>query len=186
VHSLSGIESAVIRYTRMIAIIGLAGLVVLSFVIVIQVLSRWLLNTPLLGVYDFTSLATRISVASCLPLVYAERRNIGVRLVGKIHERAGRLLDGLANLVAVAVFSVTFWHLIEYIKNLIATKESTVTVNLIIAPWMCIAAGLFLLCIPIQLFCFYVDIHSVVTWKRDRNDDIKAGAEAKEERGDLL
>jgi hypothetical protein len=86
----------------------------------------------------------------------------------------------------MAVFSVTFWHLIEYIKNLIATKESTVTVNLIIAPWMCIAAGLFLLCIPIQLFCFYVDIHSVVTWKRDRNDDIKAGAEAKEERGDLL
>ena len=185
-QSLSAMELSIIRFTRVIALIGLAGLVVLSFVIVIQVLSRWLLNTPLLGVYDFTSLANRISVASCLPLVYAERRNIGVRLVGRIHARAGRLLDGFANLVAMGVFVMTFWHLIEYIENLIATKESTVTVNLLIAPWMCVAAGLLLLCIPVQVFCFYVDIHTVVNWKRDRASGTAAGAEEKEERGDLL
>jgi TRAP-type C4-dicarboxylate transport system permease small subunit len=184
VYSLSTIESAITRWTRVIAVIGLVGLVVMSLTIVLQVLARWLLNYPLLGVYDFTSLAVRISVASCLPLVFAERRNIGVRLMGKIHPRVGKVFEAFGNLVAFGVFVVMFWHLLEYIENLIATKEATWTVNIPLAPWVSVATGLIVLCIPIQAFYFFVDIKSAITgtWDQDR----LAGTEGAAERGDLL
>ncbi|MBW1861238.1 MAG: TRAP transporter small permease [Deltaproteobacteria bacterium] len=185
-YSLSTIESAIARWTRVVAVIGLVGLVVMSLTIVLQVLARWLLNYSLLGVYDFSSLAIRISIASCFPLVFAERRNIGVRLIGKINPRVGKVFDAFSNLVALGVFIVMFWQLLEYINNLIATKESTWTVNIPLAPWVAVATGLIVLCIPIQAFYFFIDIKSAITWNRDQDQDAPAGTEKAAERRDLL
>lgn len=187
-YSLATIESTITRWTRVVAIIGLAGLVAMSLTIVLQVLARWLLNYPLLGVYDFTSLAIRISIAACFPLVFAERRNIGVRLIGKLNQRAGKFFDALSNLVAFSVFIVMFWQLMEYISNLIATKEATWTVNIPLAPWITVATGLIFLCIPIQAVYFFIDIKSVITWNQNQKQEhsSESGTEKASERGDLL
>ena len=185
-YSISTIEFLIIRWARIIAVLGLIGLVVMSLTIVLQVLARWLLNYPLLGVYDFTSLAVRISIAACFPLVFAERRNIGVRLIGKLNPRLGKFFDAFSNLVALGVFIVMFWQLLEYISNLIATKEATSTVNISLAPWVIVATGLLVLCIPIQAFCFFIDMKSAITWNRKQDKDTEDDTEKASKREDLL
>ena len=80
------IESKVTRVTRVTSLIGLMGLLVLAGITVGAVVLRWILNQPSLGVSDVSALVISIVIASCFPLVFAERRSITVRVAGKANQ----------------------------------------------------------------------------------------------------
>src|SRR5262245_26893982 len=70
------LESRIIRATRALAIVGFVMLLVLLLTKMVDVALRWLANAPLKGLSDFEALAVAIVIASCLPLVVAQRQNI--------------------------------------------------------------------------------------------------------------
>ena len=170
--SLQALDELIKRGARIIALIGFAGMLLLSVVIVLEVGSRTLLNFPVLGVFDFTYLGMGISIASCLPLVFIERRNISVRIIGKFtNPRVNAFFDGFGNLVALFIYSLMVWQLWLYVKDLAAVKETTIIAQIPVTPWIAFMILLLALCIPVQALCFLRDVTFAFKSKGQKNTE---------------
>ncbi|MFH1953788.1 MAG: TRAP transporter small permease [Pseudomonadota bacterium] len=162
----STLESKIIFWTRVVSLIGLAGLLVLAAMTVAEALLRWLLDFPILGIPDVSSLIITVAVASCFPLLFAERRNITVRLVGNLlGQRIYMLLEAFAYLVSIGIFCLMVWQLWILTGEFAASNQTTVVVRLPIAPWYRAATLLLALCVPVQAVVFYGQLRSALFGK---------------------
>jgi TRAP-type C4-dicarboxylate transport system permease small subunit len=158
----------IIRGARVISLIGLVGLLVLAGITVGEVLLRWLFKYPIPGVYDLSQLVVIIVIASCLPLVCAERNHITVRLLGTIlGKRANELLEAFGALITMIIFGLMAWQLWIYANELAASNQTTWLILLPVSPWWRVATILIALCFPIQMVTFYLSLKAVF---RSRND----------------
>lgn len=152
----STIDLEITRWARVISLIGLAGLLVLAGITVGEVFLRWLFDYPILGISDVSSLVVTLSVASCFPLVFAERRSITVRMVGRIlGSRANALLEAFGTLVSLGIFILITWQLWVYASELAANRQTTWVVLWPMSPWYRVAAILMALCVPVLIVVFY-------------------------------
>ena len=158
----------IIRWARGISLIGLAGLLVLAGITVGEVFLRWLFKYPIPGVYDLSQLVVIIVIASCLPLVCAERNHITVRLLGTmLGKRVNDILEAFGALITMIIFGLLVWQLWIYANELATSKQTTWLVLLPISPWWRIATILIALCIPIQMVNFYLSFKSVFISRND-------------------
>ncbi len=166
------LELEIIRWARVISLIGLAGLLVLAGITVGEVFLRWLFKFPIPGVYDLSQLVVIIVIASCLPLVCAERNHITVRLLGTmLGKRINDLLEAFGALITMIIFGLLVWQLWVYANELAASNQTTWLVLLPISPWWRVAAILIALCIPIQMVNFYFSLRSVVISGNDHRTE---------------
>jgi len=164
--SSSTLESKVIHWTRVVSLIGLVGLLILAAMTVGGVLLRWLLDFPILGIPDVSTLVITVAIASCFPLVFAERRNITVRLVGNLlGPRISMMLEAFGYLVSIGIFCLMVWQLWIFTGEVAASNETTVVVRLPIAPWYRVATLLVALCVPVQAIIFYGQLKSALLGK---------------------
>jgi hypothetical protein len=98
------LERRIIRATRALAIVGFVVLLVASLTTMLDVALRWVANAPIKGLSDFEALAVAIVIASCLPLVVAQRQNISIRFLGDaLGPAASRWLDAFRRAGAARV-----------------------------------------------------------------------------------
>lgn len=162
----------------MISLIGLIGLLILASITVCEVLLRWLLDFPILFISDVSSLAITVAMASCFPLVFAERRNITIQLVGTLlGPRIHKILQAFGYLVSIGIFSLMTWQLWIYTGDLAASNETTIAVRLSIAPWYRVSTVLVAFCIPVQILVFFDLVKSALT--SHGSPDRKAEAQSK-------
>ena len=160
--SQAKIEWMVTRWMRAISLIGLVGLLLLACMTVGEVLLRWLFHFPILGVWDISSLLITVSVASCFPLVFAERRSITVKVLGfALGENGDRFLEAFGTLICIITFSLVTWQLWDYADQIAASNQTTMVIFWAVAPWYKIATGLIALCVPVQLIVFAGQLKSV-------------------------
>lgn len=158
------------RVARVISLIGLAGLLLFAGITVGEVLLRWLFNYPILGVSDVSSLVVTVAVASCFPLVFAERRSITVRIAGKLlGKRVNTVFEAFGTLVTLGMFFLIAWQLFDYTIELAENDQTTWVVLWPMSPWYCIAAILMALCIPVLAVTFYLQARSAAL---SRNDSV--------------
>ena len=155
------LESETIRWARLISLIGLVGLLILAVMTVGEVLLRWLFDFPILGVADGSSLVITVSIASCFPLVFAERRSITVRVLGvSLGHRANTVLEAFGSLVVMIVFCLITWQLWVYTNQVAVSNQTTWVMLWPVAPWYRIATVLIALCIPAQAIVFFNQVRS--------------------------
>ena len=155
------IETKIINCARAVSLIGLVGLLILAGMIVVEVLLRWLFDFPILGIPDASPLIVTVAVASCFPLVFAQKRNVTVRVVGNtLGGRGYSILEAFGSMVALIIFCAFTWHLWRYAGKVAVSHETTLVVGWAIAPWYLAATVLLIMCIPVQLFIFYSEIKS--------------------------
>ena len=148
------LESEIIRWTRVISLIGLVGLLLLSAITVGEVVSRSLLGLPVIGVADLSRLIIAIVIASCFPLVSAARRHITVRAVGSLlGPRAHAGLEAFAAFAVLCFFCLMTWQLWLHTRDTAEINETTWVLLWPVAPWWGVTTVLVALCIPAQLFC---------------------------------
>lgn len=155
-------EERVGRVSDMVAWVAMAGLLLQSIIILVDVLGRYLFNRPIIGLQDITGLLVVVVVAASLPACLANRGNIRIDMVGKLFgprvERAFNAFGALCLLVFVALLA---WQVLVYATEINSYGERTWVLRLPTAPAF-FAAGLFLaVCVPIQIFCTVVDIFRV-------------------------
>jgi len=161
IASHRSLESEIIRWARMISLIGLAGLLLLAAVTVGEVLLRWLFNHPILGVADISELVIAVTIASCFPLVFAEGRSITVRLVGSaLGPRAYALLEAFGSFVSLVIFLLLVWQFWIYTGELASNRETTWHLLLPKAPWYGTVTILMSLCVPVLAVQFINQIKS--------------------------
>lgn len=152
----STLESKITLWARYVSLIGLVGLLVLAAATVMEALLRWLLNYPISSIPDVSPLIIAVAVASCFPLVFAERRNITVRMLGEfLGQRIYMLLEAFAQLVSIVIFCLMIWQLWVLTNGLATSNQTTVVIRMPLTPWYRTIILLLALCIPIQAVVFY-------------------------------
>ena len=153
------LESRIIRWTRAIAALGCAGLLVVALGTLLDVLLRWVANAPIRGLHDVNGLAIAIVIASCFPLVVAERRNIAIRFLGDtIGARATRWLEALGSGALLAFVAAIGWQLAVYTLGMAESGRTTWNMRIPVTPYWSIATALVLPCIPAQAIAFAADV----------------------------
>ena len=150
------------RISRAIALIGLAGLLVLSLATVLDVLLRWLFNSPIVGLNDTYSMFAAIIIASSFPLCIAQRGNITIRFLGKfLGSSASDLFEAFGNLVTAAIFVLMAWQLWLYANELQADGQTTWILSWPVSPWWRVVTILVVVNIPVALVMAIASLREV-------------------------
>ncbi len=150
--SLDGLERWAIRFTRIVAFLGLLALMALSTVILVNAAMRWLFSQPIDGVRDWEKLIVAIAVGCCIPAVMAARQNISIRFVGRlIGGRIEVALELFGALVVFVILAVLTYELQLYVWEVGARGQTTESLGMPIGPWWQVVAVLFLLSTLVQL-----------------------------------
>ena len=178
---LKKIEETASRVTRVIALIGLVGLLALASATVLDVLLRWIFNSPIVGLNDTHSLFTALIIASCFPLCIHRRGNITIRFVGNIlGARVNYILEAFGNLVSFIIFALMGWQLWLYTDKLVRDGETTWVLNWPVSPWWRITTILIFICVPVALLMFIRDSRSALG-KNGASDQFEPPSEQQQE-----
>lgn len=158
------LEGTIIRATRAIAVVGFVALLAVALGTMLDVLLRWVANAPIKGLNDINGLAVAIVIASCLPLVVAQRQNISIRFLG---EAAGpgvaRWLDALGSGALLAFVVLIGWQLTMHTMGLAESGRTTWHLRIPVTPYWSVATGVVLLCVPAQAIAFAADVVRAIT-----------------------
>jgi TRAP-type C4-dicarboxylate transport system permease small subunit len=158
------LEARIVRWTRMVAFAGLAGLLVVSGATMIDVGLRWLANRPIKGLIDITELAVAIVLAACFPLVVAQRQNIAIRFLGRgLGTGATRWLDAFGSALLFVFVALIAWQLVVYTVELAESHRTTWLLRIPVTPYWAIAAAIVALCVPVQAVAAAADIARAIT-----------------------
>jgi TRAP-type C4-dicarboxylate transport system permease small subunit len=146
------LEGATIRATRVIALIGLAALLVLAIITMADVGMRWLFNQPITGVEDLAKLVVAIAIAASIPAVLASRQNITIRFIGRaLGRRAELIFEIFGSIVVFVIMAGMAWQIQIYTDELRKTGETTWLLAIPVAPFWQVVSVLLFLSVPIQL-----------------------------------
>lgn len=163
-NAISHLEAWITRSTRVLASIGFLGLLLICVAVTVDILLRKFANAPIRGLGDFQELIGVVAVASCFPLVLAERGCISFRFIGTtLGERAALWLDAFGSGMLLLFVSLIGWQLVLYTSDLLLSGRTTSHLNLPVAPCWILATTLTLLCIPVQLAAFVQDLARAVS-----------------------
>ena len=158
------LERFIIFWTRALALAGFVGLVVTSLSTTIDVLLRWLANSPIKGLPDVISLAVVIVIATSFPVVIAQRQNITIRFLGDvIGPRVALWFDAFGSVVLLVFIALVGWQVSVYAGELIASGRTTWQLRIPSGPYWLAAAAIVLLCVPIQAVAVVADVVRAVT-----------------------
>lgn len=176
---LETLESRGTLAARFAACLGLIGLVGLALMTIVDVLIRWIFNSPIDGVADIGRLMVAIVIASFFPIALSERHHITIGFLGKfLSARADAWLQAMASLVTAVFFVFLGWQFIVYTEELHTSGETTWLLGLAVAPWWAAVTVLLLFCIPIQLLVVVSQFGAATRRHRpDADTSMNAGAE---------
>ena len=161
-----GLEERITRWTRAIAVAGFLGLLAVAALTTLDVLLRWIANAPIKGLNDINGLVVAIVIASCLPLVIAQRQNISIRFLGEALGAApSRWLEALGSAALLAFVCLVGWQLVLYTAGLAESARTTWHLRLPLTPWWSVATAIVLLCIPAQAINFAADVARAIEGK---------------------
>jgi TRAP-type C4-dicarboxylate transport system permease small subunit len=132
---LAALERVTLAATRALSVVGLAALMGLATMTLVDGLMRWLANRPIEGVRDLGGLAIAVAIACCLPVVMMERGNITIRLGSRLGATFGRVLDAVAAIVVCAVLAAMAWQFWLYSAKMAHAHETTFVLQIPIAPF---------------------------------------------------
>lgn len=158
------LEERISGWTRAIAVAGFVVLLAVAALTMVDVLLRWIANAPIKGLNDINGLAIAIVIASCFPLVVAERQNIVIRFLGDaLGARPGRWLEALGSAALLAFVALIGWQLVLYTAGLAEAGRTTWHLRLPLTPCWSVATAVVLLCIPAQAIALVADVVRAVT-----------------------
>lgn len=164
---MNGLERQVRSGARGLALIGLAGLLVLAIMTTLDVLLRWLFAAPLHGVNDVSAVVMAVVVAACIPANLAFKQNITVNVLGAfLGVRAERCFEVLASLLTLIFVGLMAWQFVPYAAGLKETGEQTWVLAWPVWPWWACAAALLCLATLVQLMVLVEDVRALVTGGR--------------------
>ena len=164
--TLKHLEGAVTRVSRMIALVALAGLLVLALAIVVDVFSRWLFDAPFTGLRAAYELFISVLIASCLPLCIAARGHTTVRFLGNfLGFRVRYGLEAFGNLVTAVVFAAMAIQMWVYSNQMAMDGETVMIIGWHVSPWWRAVSIVLGICVPVQIVVFLLSVKQAITGK---------------------
>jgi TRAP-type C4-dicarboxylate transport system permease small subunit len=163
-------EKGIAHLTRAISLVGLVLLLLLALGTVLDVLLRWLFNSPIVGLSDTYSLFMAMVLASCFPLCIYNHGNVTIRFIGKILGPRGKnILDAFGNLVTLCFFALLAWQLWLHTDQIARDGETTWVLSWPVSPWWRVVTILIIVCTPVT-FVTIIQYVKAALKKRNASD----------------
>lgn len=160
---LEQLDRRVKSASRVIALIGLFGLLALAAMTTLDILLRWLFSAPLHGVNDVSSVVMAVVIAACIPANLAMKQNIAVEVLGNFGGvRFRRLLDVVASVCTLVFIVLMAWRFLPYAEGLRQTGDRTWVLAWPIWPWWMASTLLIMLAALVQVVVTAVDVIALV------------------------
>ncbi|MCZ4291727.1 TRAP transporter small permease [Hoeflea alexandrii] len=148
---------------RAFALVGFTGLLLLALMTTLDVLLRWLFQTPIQGVNDVSSVVMAVVIAVCVPANLAMKQNIKVEVFGAIAgKRLNALLELFASLLTLVFIVAIAWQFVPYARGLYENGDKTWVLGWPIWPWWSLAAVMMWFAVLIQIVVLIGDFCNVV------------------------
>lgn len=136
-----------------VALIGAVAMLVVAAAIVLDVLMRWLFNSPILGVDDLSQYNLSVIVSSFFPVCLVGGHFVTVRFLGKaVGPKNALWLELFGNVATLFVFLLFAWQFFRFtLYDVTLTGLATVVLEVPQAPWWWVVTALIWLCVPVQL-----------------------------------
>jgi tripartite ATP-independent transporter DctM subunit len=149
---LDRLEHLCVLATRPLASIGVAGMLIAAVATVLDVLMRWLFNSPFSALNEVTAMLFAVAISATLPAGLAHKVNLRIDLLSRfMAPRLGMWLDAIGGLFLLTFFSVLTWQLYVYAGQLAEQGRGTVMLGLPVAPFIYAVSALFAVCCLVQL-----------------------------------
>lgn len=169
---MSNLRSRVGRGTNLVAMIGATGILVVSITILLDILLRVIFNSPLEGLGDITKFTFAVVIASFYPVGLVAGHNVTIRFLGKaLGERAGLWLEVFGAIITFTVVILLAWKVFGFTAIVTRDGLATLTLELPQAPWWWAVSGIFILCLPVQLFVLFDRLYQAVTGRAAPADE---------------
>ena len=148
---------------RVLALVALAGLMVLAGMTTLDVLMRWLFSAPLHGVNDVSSVVMALVISACLPANLAFKQNITVTLLGSAcGGKVTGYLELFASILTLIFACLMAWAFVPYAISTWESGAQTWVLRLPVWPWWMMAAGFVIMASIAQAIVLLSDVMAVV------------------------
>ena len=138
--------------TALVGVLGLLGVAILT---IANVLGRWLLDSPFIGIHDLFGLVVIFVVAACFPTGVMQRKHVAIRFLGAgLGPNATRILDSIDALTTAGFLALIAWQVSIEAVNKMSTGEYTLVMKLSTGPIWVIASIVLWVSVPMQLVVF--------------------------------
>ena len=151
------------KVARMLALVGLAGLLLLSILVVADIVLRAVADYPLHGVNDVYAVVMAVVIASAMPNALMAKQNISIEVVGEA--MGGRIRSALESFASAAVllfFVLMTWKFFPYAASVTATGESTWVLHLPLGPWWWVTSALLCVSVVAQAMVLLADLFRLI------------------------
>lgn len=116
---LAAAKARITVWSKYVAYAALIGLIVITGATLLDVLLRFLFNSPLYGLNDVISLAMPVVISGCFPAGLALRSNICIRFLGDaLGQRAALWFEVFGDLMLTVFVAVIAWQVTIYAGEL--------------------------------------------------------------------
>lgn len=127
--------------SKYLAYLGAAVLFLMMLLTTVDVASRYLFNSPILGALEITEFMVVTVVFSFLGLTQQEKGHVAVDLVlGNLPYRSRRLVNFLNRLAGLFILGLVTWKTFERALELMHMHEYSGTLHIPVAPFVFLVA----------------------------------------------
>jgi len=145
--------------TRGVALLAIVGMLLISLLTIGDVLMRLLFNSPIPGFNELAELALATIIAACFPRVLGARRNLTVDFLDVMFSvRQRTVLAAVGGVLGTLFVAVLAWRFAIHAQGLTARDATTVILQLPMSPFWWVVAGVFGLCVPVQMVATLIHI----------------------------
>jgi len=156
---------------RLCALFGMLALVAFVVMTIVDVLMRWLFNSPINGVADAAPLIVAIVAAAFFPLSLAGRHHVSIGFLGSLlGPRATVWLVAFASLVTWVFFILLAWQIVRYTIELRQLGQTTWVVQMPIAPWWVVVSFFMVVCVAVQVSVVIAAFSRAKNWRAGGED----------------
>ncbi len=144
-------DAAVDRLARWLAVLGACGVMIVSGAIVVDVLARWLFNSPILAVDDLIGLNVAVAIACCLPAGLVGRHLVTIRFLGRgLGLAATRWLECFGDVATLIFVAMLAWRFVIFSRDMTETGLGTTVLQIDQAPWWWAVTAILAACVAFQ------------------------------------
>ena len=155
VSRLQTLEVECVALARRIALIAVAGMLVLSLLTVVDISLRYFFNAPILGLDEATQLIMAVIISASLPIGVATRNHVAIDFFrGPIGPRYQAMLEACGGALVLGMMAVLALRFGAYANRLMLRHSVTTIADLPVAPFWWAVTGLLGLCVAIQAIVF--------------------------------
>ena len=151
-HILDRAVAACLAVTRPVAFLGVLGMLIVSGLTMVDVLSRWLAGQSIAATNEVISMTFAVAVSACIPAGLAQGVSLKVDILEfHLAERWKRWLVVIGNLLLIVFFGLLAWRIWIYAGELVGRSNVTIVLGWPVGPFMYAASALIALGVLVQI-----------------------------------